>query len=144
MDYTQLTCEGDSYSFSSQGNSSSFQFRFEGSEGWASYLPIDYQDQVPPFRGSEKPTIGGCRVKQYFGQYVLDSEIMFGVYLTLDEIEDLTEAKALGTTWTLEDLLGHEYIVSFDHEEGLSWSEKVKANDRYWCKFKFRKESVAT
>ncbi len=85
--------------------------------------------------------MGGGVIKQYFGDYVWDSNITFSAYLLHAEAMDMIAAKAEGSAWTLADAYGGSYEVTFDLKEGFVVESKVKANDRYYCKFKFRRET---
>lgn len=141
MEWTQISCYSDSFSFTDQG--STYKFKCDKSGTDVPYNPPDIIDQAPPYRGSSKPTIGGNRVEQYFGSYVCDGEIGFSLYLSKEDVDDFKAAFALGATWTLEDYTGGKYIVGFEFNDGFKVGQKLQANDKYWCTFKFRKHATA-
>lgn len=143
--YTELSCyptAGD-YHFTSQSNSTTFQFRKLGAGG--NYFPADpenYLVQVPDFRGSETPTIGGSKVLQNFGQFECDYRISFNAYLTLVELKDMIAAKGTGKSFKLKDFYGDSYVVTFDYSGGLNVKHKIPSNNAYYVEFKFIVEDL--
>ena len=140
FNWTQISPSSGSFTFLSR-SSSTFQFRFGDTDNYAPYNPESYLSKVPPYRGNSKPTIGGNRVEQLFGQYVCDGEITFEAMLTEAEVADFENAKAAGITWQLKGYIGGTYIVTFDMTDGFQVHSKIKANDKFICGFKFKKES---
>jgi hypothetical protein len=53
----------------------------------------------------------------------------------------MIDAKAEGTVWTLSDVNDKDYDVTFDLKEGFVVENRVKGNNKYFCKFKFRRET---
>lgn len=154
MNWTTLKQKTGSFTFDSQNDQDTFYFRVpkinnpdptkEGEQLNEDYMPAtpeDYLVTVPESRGNEENTVGGGVIKQYFGDYVWDSNITFSAYLLHAEAMDMVAAKAEGSAWTLADAYGGSYEVTFDLKEGFVVESKVKANDRYYCKFKFRRET---
>jgi len=130
---TSIVCYNDSYTFASQG-SSTFTFKTDDS---INYNPDNYIVPVPPVRGTRKNTIGGSAVTQMIIQADCDGVITFSIYLTKAEINDFYAAKAKLAQWTLTDYVGNVYVVIFDFQSGFVVGDKLRANDRYWCSFKF-------
>lgn len=154
MEWTKLKVKTGSFTFDSQNDSDTFYFRVpkinnpdvtkhdaQLNEDYICANPEDYLVTVPETRGNDANTVGGGNIKQWFGDFPWDSNITFSTYLTYAEVTDMIAAKSEGVSWTLSDVHDVDYDVTFDFKEGFVIENRVKGNDRFFCKFKFRRET---
>ena len=154
MEWTRLAVKTGSFTFESQNDKDTFYFRVpminnpdstkedaQLNEDYICANPEDYIVTVPETRGNDANTVGGGNIKQWFGDFAWDSNITFSTYLTYAEVTDMIDAKAEGTNFVLSDVNNVDYDVVFDFKEGFVVENRVKGNNRYFCKFKFRRET---